>query len=317
MIAVLAGGVGAARFLDGLVRVVDPREVTAVVNTGDDLVLHGLSISPDLDTVSYTLAGLVNPSTGWGRDGESFAAMDALEQLGAPAWFRLGDRDLGTHLYRTGRLAAGARLHEVTAELARAWGVQTRVLPMSDDPVRTRLELADGGEEVEFQEYFVHRRHGVAVRRVRFAGAEASRPAPGVLDALAAADCVVVAPSNPVVSIGPILAVPGIAPLLAQRRDRVVAVSPIVAGQAVKGPAARLLVELGGQSSALGVARHLAHVAGTLVVDLADAALAPEIEQVGVRCAIAATMMHTSEIAAELARATLAAVQARPTAGGA
>ena len=311
MIAVLAGGVGAARFLAGLVRVAEPGEVTAVVNTGDDLVLHGLSISPDIDTVTYTLAGVADPATGWGRDGETFVAMDALERLGAPTWFRLGDRDLGTHLYRTGRLAEGALLSEVTAELAAAWGVRTRVLPMSDDTVRTRIELADGGEEVDFQEYFVHRRHAVAVRAVRFAGAEVSRPAPGVLDALRDAECVVVAPSNPVVSIGPILAVPGIASLLEERRDAVVAVSPIVAGQAVKGPAGRLLVELGGESSALEVARRLAGVAGTLVVDVADAALAPMVEQVGLRCVVAPTMMRTSEVAAELARTVLASARRR------
>ena len=311
MIAVLAGGVGAARFLTGLVRVVDPADVTAVVNTGDDLVLHGLSISPDIDTVTYSLAGVANPETGWGRAGETFVTMDALERLGAPAWFRLGDRDLATHLYRTGRLADGARLHEVTAELAAAWGVRTRVLPMSDDPVRTKITLAEGGVEVDFQEYFVHRRHAVAVRGVRVVGAEDSRPAPGVLDALASADCVVIAPSNPVVSIGPILAVPGIASLLAERRDCVVAISPIIAGQAVKGPAGRLLVELGGEASATEVARRLASVAGTLVVDVSDASLAADIAQVGLRCVVAPTLMHTGEVAAELARTVLAAAGAR------
>ncbi|MHB1597395.1 MAG: 2-phospho-L-lactate transferase [Acidimicrobiales bacterium] len=305
MIAVLAGGVGAARFLDGLVRVVDPSEVTAVVNTGDDLVLHGLAVCPDLDTVTYTLAGAVDPETGWGRSGETFTAMEELDRFGAPTWFRLGDRDLATHLYRTGRLGEGATLSEVAGEIAAAWGVRSRLVPMTDDPVHTMIELADGGE-VDFQEYFVHRRHAVAVRAVRFAGIEASRPAPGVLDTLRSAELVVVAPSNPVVSIGPILAVPGVEAVLARRRDAVVAVSPIIAGEALKGPAGRLLVELGGESSVVGVARLLAHVAGTLVVDEADAELASDVESAGLRCVVAPAVMSTSELAAELASVVLA-----------
>lgn len=306
MIAVLAGGVGAARLLGGLVRVVDPAQITAVVNTADDTVLHGLHVSPDLDTVTYTLAGAVNPDTGWGLVGETFAAMDALDRYGAPTWFRLGDRDLATHLYRTGRFAEGARLSEVTAEITAAWGLGLRLLPMTDDPVRTRLELAEGGE-VEFQEYFVHRRHAVAVRAVRFAGAESATPGPGVLDVLREAELIVVAPSNPIVSIGPILAVPGIAEVLEARRELVVAVSPIVAGSALKGPADRLLVELGGESSSAGVARLLRARIGTLVVDDADAALAPEIEREGVRCVVTPTVMRTPEIAEELARTVIAA----------
>jgi LPPG:FO 2-phospho-L-lactate transferase len=306
VIAVLAGGVGAARFLVGLVGVVEPGEITAIVNTADDTVLHGLHVSPDLDTVTYTLAGAVNPATGWGLVGESFAAMDALDRYGAPTWFRLGDRDLGTHLYRTGRLAAGAHLSDVVAEVAAAWGLGLRLLPMSDDRVRTRLELVEGGE-VAFQEYFVHLRHSVPVRRVRFEGAESARPAPGVLEALAEAETIVVAPSNPIVSIGPILAVPGIAEMLESRRERVVAISPIVGGTALKGPAGRLLVELGGESSVVGVARHLQARIGTLVIDEADRALAPEVEALGMRCLVTATVMGTPEVAADLARAVLAA----------
>ncbi|MCU1493014.1 MAG: 2-phospho-L-lactate transferase [Acidimicrobiaceae bacterium] len=306
MIAVLAGGVGAARFLVGLVGVVEPGEITAIVNTADDTVLHGLHVSPDLDTVTYTLAGAVNPATGWGLVGESFAAMDALDRYGAPTWFRLGDRDLGTHLYRTGRLAAGAHLSDVVAEVAAAWGLGLRLLPMSDDRVRTRLELVEGGE-VAFQEYFVHLRHSVPVRRVRFEGAESARPAPGVLEALAEAETIVVAPSNPIVSIGPILAVPGIAEMLESRRERVVAISPIVGGTALKGPAGRLLVELGGESSVVGVARHLQARIGTLVIDEADRGLAPEVEALGMRCLVTATVMGTPEVAADLARAVLAA----------
>lgn len=305
-VAVLAGGVGAAKLLSGLVQVVDEDQVQVIVNTGDDTVLHGLAISPDLDTITYTLAGASNPETGWGLAGETWAAMDALSRYGDGAWFRLGDRDLGTHLHRTGRLAAGAPLSEVTAEIARSWGLRLRLLPMTDDPVRTRVVLGDG-RDVEFQEYFVRLRHSVPVASVRFEGAAAARPAPGVLEALEDAEAILVAPSNPVVSIGPILALAPVAAALAARREAVVAVSPIVAGAALKGPADRLLTELGEEASALGVARRLAPYAGTLVVDEADAGLAPAIEAVGVRCVVAPTVMTTPEVAAELCRVVLAA----------
>jgi LPPG:FO 2-phospho-L-lactate transferase len=305
LITVLAGGVGAARMLAGLLAVVDAAEITAIVNTGDDTVMHGLAISPDLDTITYTLAGAVNPATGWGLAGESWAAMEALGRYSEETWFRLGDRDLATHLHRTGRLAEGATLSEVTAEIATGWGLRLRLLPMSDEPVRTRLELAD--REVSFQEYFVKLRHSVPVLRVTFAGAERARPTPAVLEALAEAETIVIAPSNPVVSIGPILAVPGIAEVLLARREQVVAVSPIVGGAALKGPADRLLVELGGEASAVGVARwHAAH-AGTLVIDEVDRGLAPAVESAGVRCVITDTVMRTPEVAAALARTVLAA----------
>ncbi len=306
MIAVLCGGVGAARMLTGLQAVVDPGEIVGVVNTGDDTELHGLYISPDLDTITYTLAGVVNPATGWGLEGESFRAMQALERFGAVTWFRLGDADLATHLYRTGRLRQGATLSEVTQEISRAWGLGVRLLPMSDDPVRTRLRLADS-QEVAFQEYFVKLRHSVVVESVRFEGAETARPAPGVLEALESAEIVVVAPSNPVVSIGPILAVAGVTKCLTARRDSVVAVSPIVAGAALKGPADRLLVELGGDASAPGVARFLSAFVGTLVIDQADEDVAAEVEAAGVNCVVAPTVMRTHEIAADLARTVLAA----------
>jgi LPPG:FO 2-phospho-L-lactate transferase len=308
MIAVLCGGVGAARFLTGLVEVVDPAAVIAIVNTADDTELHGLHISPDLDTVTYTLAGAVNPATGWGLTGETFAAMDALDAYGVPTWFRLGDRDLATHLYRTARLDAGATLAEVAAEIATRWKLAITIVPMSNDRVRTHLELADGGE-VEFQEYFVRLRHSVAVRSVRFAGAAEATPAPGVLDAIDAADVVVIAPSNPIVSIGPILAVPGIAAALTARREDVVAISPIVAGAALKGPADRLLRELGLPASVVGVARALAPAIGTLVIDDADAPLAGEVEAEGVRCVVAPTVMATTARAAALATRVLDAVR--------
>ena len=286
--------------------VVDPREITAIVNTGDDVDLHGLYVSPDLDTITYTLAGVVNPTTGWGLTGETFRAMQALERFEAITWFRLGDTDLATHLYRTGRMREGATLSEVTAEIARAWGLGVRLLPMSDDPVRTRLRLEDG-QEVAFQEYFVKLRHCVVVDSVRFEGAETASPAPGVLDVLESAEIIVVAPSNPVVSIGPILAVPGVARVLGARRDSVVAVSPIVAGAALKGPADRLLVELGGQASAPGVARFLGAFVGTLVIDQADQDVAAEVEAAGVKCIVAQTVMRTPELAAGLARIVLGA----------
>ena len=300
MITVLAGGVGAARLLAGLVQVVDPAELTAVVNTGDDVVLHGLEISPDLDTVTYTLAGAIDPERGWGLAGETWQAMESLRRFGGEAWFNLGDRDLGTHLYRTTRRREGATLSQVTAEITRAFGLGLRVLPMTDDEVRTRVTVADDGE-IGFQQYFVERQHAVAVSAVRFAGAEAASPAPGVLEALTGADQVVIAPSNPIVSIGPLLAVPGLRDVVVARRDSVVAVSPIVAGAALKGPADRLMTELGHEATVVGVARTYAAVAGTLVVDEADAALADDVEACGVRCVVAPTVMRTPALADALA----------------
>jgi LPPG:FO 2-phospho-L-lactate transferase len=304
VITALAGGVGAARLLRGLVRVVAPTDITAVVNTGDDTELHGLHISPDLDTVTYTLAGLNDDKRGWGLAGETWGVMESLEQLGGETWFSLGDRDLATHLYRTQRLSEGATLSQVTSEITRSLGVSIRLVPMSDDPVRTRLTLIDG-PEVSFQEYFVRRRHSVAVESVRFAGAEVAAPAPGVLTAIAEADTVVVCPSNPIVSIGPLLAVPGLADVLATRRRDVVAVSPIIAGAALKGPADRLLAELGHEPTVVGVARVYADVVGTLVVDEADVASADAVEACGVRCVVAPTVMHTPEDAAALASVLL------------
>ncbi|HEX3394284.1 MAG TPA: 2-phospho-L-lactate transferase [Acidimicrobiales bacterium] len=314
MIVTLAGGVGASRFLQGLVKVVDPQSVVAVVNTGDDVVLHGLRVSPDLDTVTYALAGAVDVAQGWGVAGESWTVMGALERLRLSApeastagstWFRLGDLDLATHLYRTQRLREGARLSEVTTEITRAWGLGCRLVPMTDDRVETRVTVAGEGE-IGFQEYFVARRHSVPVRSVRFAGADASLPAAGVLEALEAADRVVIAPSNPVVSIAPILAVPGVEEAVAARREDAVAISPIVAGAALKGPADRLMSELGLEASVVGVARLWAPWAATLVIDEADAALAPAVEQEGMDCVVAPTVMHDPAEAAELARLVLA-----------
>ena len=312
-VTVLAGGYGAARLLGGLVRVCDPEAVTAVVNCGDDMVLCGLHISPDLDTITYCLAGQLNPETGWGLRNDSWQALDMLRHLGGQSWFGLGDRDLGTHLYRTQRLAEGATLSVVTAELAERWGVEVRLLPVTDDRLATRVTIdhgADGADatEIGFQEYFVGLRHAVAVRAVRFAGATRARPAPGVLDAIAAATAVIIAPSNPIVSIGPLLALPEVRRAVILRREQTVAISPIVAGAALRGPAARLMTELGHESSAVGVARLYAPVAATLVIDEADASLAPAVEAEGMRCIVAPSIMHTPSQAAVLGRTALAAV---------
>lgn len=306
MIAALAGGVGAARFLRGLADVVSPSEITAVVNTGDDFEIHGLHVSPDLDTVIYTLAGVVSEETGWGLAGETWRVMSALERLGGDAWFRLGDADLATHLYRTQRLRQGAALSEVCSELASNWGLDERILPATDQPVRTLITLASG-KEIGFQDYFVRLHHDVRVREVRFAGGEEARPGPGVLEALRAADTVVVCPSNPIVSIGPVLAVPGIERAVSERRDRAVAISPIVAGSALKGPADRLLRELGHESSVVGVARLYAPLVSALVIDEADEQLAQAVEDEGVRAVVTRTVMATPGAASDLARAALAA----------
>jgi len=319
VITVLAGGVGAARFLAGLTAIVDPTSVTAVVNTGDDVEMHGLWISPDLDTVTYTLADAINTETGWGLTGETWEAMGALRRYepGRPAgsqagatWFGLGDRDLATHLYRTGRLDEGATLSVATAEIVAAWAVGVRLLPMSDDPVQTMVTIREPDRLVEigFQDYFVGHHHSVPVASLRFAGVTAATPAPGVLEAIQESSIVVVCPSNPLVSIGPIRAVPGIEAALVARRSSVVAVSPIVAGAAVKGPADHMLVELGHESSVVGVARLYAPIAATLVIDSADAALAAAVEAEGMACIVAPTIMSGRSEAAALAGIVLEVV---------
>jgi LPPG:FO 2-phospho-L-lactate transferase len=311
MLAALAGGVGAARFLRGLVRVVPPEEVVAIVNTADDDVFHGLYVSPDLDSVTYTLAGAEHPEQGWGLAGETFAAIDAMERYGVPTWFRLGDRDLATHLYRNELLRSGATLSEATERITRSWGLGSRLLPMSDDPVSTRITVrsAEGATiELRMQEWFVRDRTVPPVVSVRFEGAEDAEPAPGVLDTLEHADTVLICPSNPVISIGPILAVPGVREILRRRRARVVAVSPIIAGAPVKGPADRLMQPLGIEVSCVGVARTYADICATLVIDAGDAARAGEVDALGVRAVVAETLMTDARVAAALARHTLDAV---------
>jgi len=303
-VVVLCGGVGAARFLRGLVQVVDPAAITAIVNTGDDMRLHGLAISPDLDTCTYTLAEAINPETGWGLVGETWNAKETLDRYGGQTWFGLGDRDLGTHMYRTQRLDEGATLSTVTTEIATAWGLELELVPMTNDPVSTRVTI-DSGEVLDFQRYFVERQHRDRVTSVAFDGVEQSAPAPGVLDALAGADRVVIAPSNPFVSIAPILAVPGLRDAVAARRDVTVCISPIIGGAAVKGPAADLMQSLGHEVSSVGVARIFADLAGHFVADTIDADLAPELSATGTTVHVTNTMMTESAIAAALATTVL------------
>ncbi len=319
MITVLCGGVGAARFLRSLRGVpdLDPTDVVGVVNTGDDTVLHGLAISPDIDTITYTLAGAIDPERGWGLIDETWTAMASLARyaairpagsLAAPTWFNLGDRDLATHFYRTARLAEGASLTEVTAEICRAWALPERLVPMSDQRVATEIDLVEGGM-VTFQEYFVRLRHAVPVRTVRFEGASTASLQPSAADAIRDADVVVVAPSNPIVSIWPMRALAGLDDSLAARRRSVVAVSPIVGGAALKGPADRMMVELGHEASVVGVARLYRDIAGTLVIDPADAHLAADVVAAGMRCVVQPSIMSDPAIGAALARAVLAAAR--------
>lgn len=304
MITVLSGGVGAARLLRALSVVVDPRELTAVVNVGDDLVLNGLTICPDLDTITYTLAGLNNDELGWGLRGETWRVMDELADLGGAAWFRLGDRDLATHLYRSQRLAEGATKTEVTRELAQRHGVEVSVLPVSDDTIATEF-LTDEGR-LSFQEYFVQHHHDVVVRGVEVVGADLARATADVERALDRCDRLVIAPSNPLVSIDPILQVAGVRDALRARRDDVVAISPIIHGVALKGPADRLLRELGYESSALGVVEYYGDLVGTWIIDEADADLVERIRERGVRVEVTTTVMAEPENARRLAKAVLA-----------
>lgn len=303
-VTVLAGGVGAARLLSGIVEVVDPAAVTVVANVADDLVIHGLHVSPDIDTVIYTTAGAIDPERGWGLSNETWQAMEGLGRYGGIDWFNLGDRDLATHLYRTQRLSEGASISEVTAEIAAAWGLGFRILPVTEDRLRTMVTVVDEGE-IGFQEYFVRRHHDVAVTAVRFDGAETARPGPGVIAAITEADVVVIAPSNPVVSIGPLLAVPGVRDAVAARRGSVVAVSPIIAGAALKGPADRMMAELGHDPSVTGVAEMYRDLAGTLIIDEVDVESAAAVEALGVHCVVRPTIMSRPGVRAALARAVL------------
>jgi LPPG:FO 2-phospho-L-lactate transferase len=299
-----------------LLNVIDPAKVTAVVNTGDDTQLHGLSISPDLDTITYTLAGATDPERGWGLRNETWTAMAALQRFeavrpngsaAATRWFNLGDQDLATHFYRTARLTEGASLTEVTEEITTAWGLGLRLVPMTDERRTTVVTTATEGD-VSFQDYFVRLRHSVPITSVRFDGvAQLSQSA---RFALTNAEIVVIAPSNPLVSIGPIRSLDGTDDILSARRDSVVAVSPIVGGAALKGPAARMMTELGHESSVVGVARLYAGIASALVIDPADAHLVDAVVAEGMRCIVTPSVMSTPEIAQTLGEVAIAAVSA-------
>ena len=300
MICVLAGGVGAARLLNGLKDVLPAEEITAIVNTGDDAIMHGLYICPDIDTVTYTLAGMNNTETGWGVKGEAWLAMESLEKLGGETWFNLGDRDLGTHLYRTGRLSEGAGLKEVTAEITSSMGIRVDLLPMTENRVETMVTLLESGDEISFQEYFVKHRHAVSISSVRFNDSLEAKATPGVVDAINEAEIIIIAPSNPIVSIAPIFSIPEISDAIKGRKKDTVAVSPIVAGAALKGPADRLLNELGHEASVEGVAKYYQDRINTLVIDIADADSAKNIESLGINCVVTETVMTDSQIAASL-----------------
>lgn len=306
-ITTLAGGVGAARFLEGLIAVTPQRDITVISNIGDDEEFFGLHVSPDIDIVIYTLAGAIDAEKGWGLEGETFRALASLRRFGYETWFNLGDGDLATHAHRTKMLRDGASLSEATASIVAAFGLELRLLPVSDDRVRTIVETDAGA--LAFQEYFVKRRTEDAVRAVRFDGADAARPAPGVIDAIRDARVICVAPSNPVVSIGPLLAVPGVRAALRETAAKIVAVSPIIDGKTIKGPADRMMASLGMTATAAGVAEAYADFLDVLVVDEEDAALAPAVEAAGVRAVVAQTIMRGPAEKRALAETVLGAVQ--------
>jgi LPPG:FO 2-phospho-L-lactate transferase len=307
-ITALAGGTGAAKLLRGLGGLGTPRDLTVVVNTGDDALIWGLHVSPDLDTVCYTLAGVIDERKGWGLANETFNALEQIARFGEPTWFNLGDRDLATHLHRTRLLREGHTLSQATRAVASGLGVTATVLPMSDQPVRTRILGPDGW--LSFQEYFVREKAQVEVRAVDYAGAATARPAPGVLDAIATADAVLVCPSNPITSVGPILAVPGLVEALRATEATVAAVSPIVGGAAVSGPAGRLMASAGLPVSPLGVARAYGGWLDLLVFDEQDRALAPSLEALGVTPICAPTLMSSREAEVALARHVLDSLRA-------
>jgi len=303
-IVALAGGVGGAKLAHGLAETLPPEDLTIIVNTGDDFEHYGLYICPDMDTVCYTLAGLANPESGWGRAGETWNAIENISALGGEAWFRLGDSDLGTHLERTRRIKAGDLLSRITRDFCKAWGIAPSVLPMSDQPVRTIVETEEG--DLPFQEYFVHRRCEPRVKGFRFDGADRAEPAPGVWEAIRSADGIVICPSNPWVSIDPILKVIPLTPGISQ--TQVVAVSPIIGGKAVKGPAAKMYDELGIKPSALAVAGHYRGLATDFVLDSVDAELNESVRGLSMRTLVTNTLMRSHEDRRQLARAVLSLI---------
>ncbi|MCC7076071.1 MAG: 2-phospho-L-lactate transferase [Acidimicrobiia bacterium] len=306
-VVALAGGVGASKLLRGLVRVLPPGSLTVVGNTADDIEVHGLHVSPDLDTIAYTLGSAADPERGWGLAGETWNARDAMERYGMATWFALGDRDLATHLYRTRRLREGACLSEVTQEICAAWNVTTPVLPMTDDPVTNRIVVdVDGtAEDIHFQEYLIRRGSPPGVIRSYVAGVETARPLPAVVEAIRTADALVLCPSNPVVSIGPILAVPGVREAIQRSRARKIAVTPIIGDAPVRGPADKLMPAAGIDVSCAGIARHYADLVDTLVIDVRDRDRAAEVA-VFAKCVVADTLMTDLDASVGLARVVCA-----------
>jgi LPPG:FO 2-phospho-L-lactate transferase len=306
MIVVLAGGVGAARFLQGVVQVVPQDQLVVIANTGDDRDFYGLHVSPDIDIVMYTLAGLIDEKNGWGIRDDTFHTMRQLTSYGNEDWFALGDRDLATHIHRTNLLRQGKTFSEITEELRQHFGLQLRILPMSDQPIATHIQTPVG--LIHFEEYLVKRRCSDEVQDVVFVGAQEAKPAPGVLDALKQADAILIAPSNPIVSIGSILAVPGIHDVLHEVSGMIVAVSPIVGGAPIKGPADKLMSGMHIDVSAVGVARCYRDFLDVMVIDEQDAQLVEGVEDLGIPAVVTNTIMSDSKAKAELARATLRAV---------
>ena len=303
MITALAGGVGAARFLTGLTKLVDEKDFSVIVNTGDDIEMYSLHISPDIDIVTYTLAGIVDEEKGWGIRGDTFQCLGALRRFNQETWFNIGDRDFATHLFRTSRLKQGCKLSEVTAEVSQALGLKAAILPMTDDKFETRIVTKDGS--VHFEEYLVKRGAKDAVFGVEFLGAESAKPAAGVIDSVLSAELVVVCPSNPIVSIGTILAVKGIRDALRQTNAKKVAVSPIIAGAPIKGPADKLLQGLGFEVSSFSVAKLYGDFLDTFIIDTADSSEKNKIEKLGIEVKVTNTIMRTLEDKIQLAKTVL------------
>jgi LPPG:FO 2-phospho-L-lactate transferase len=302
-VTALAGGVGAARFLSGLIKVIPPEDLTVIVNTGDDITLHGLHISPDVDIVTYTLAGIVDEAKGWGIKNDTFHSLGMLKQLGEEAWFNLGDKDLATHIYRTNRLHQGATLAQVTEEIRHCLGVRVKILPMSNDRFETRVKTPTGS--IHFEEYFVKRQCKEDFLGVEFVGEVSAKPAPGVLAAISDADLVIICPSNPVVSVGTILSLVSVRDALRRTKAKVVAVSPIVAGVTIKGPADKMLRGCGFEVSAFGVAKFYSDFLDAIVIDVKDAALKERIRKLGLAVTVTNTIMKTLDDKVTLAKAVL------------
>jgi LPPG:FO 2-phospho-L-lactate transferase len=296
-ITALAGGVGGAKLVDGLAHVLPPEDLTVVVNTGDDFEHLGLYICPDLDTICYTVAGMANPSTGWGRADETWQTMINLKRLGGPTWFQIGDQDFATHIERTRRIRDNQPLSQIVREFCKIWGIKQTILPMSDQPVRTIVETDEG--VLDFQEYFVHRECGPHVKGFKFVGIKGAKPAQGIFEAIDDADAIVICPSNPWVSIGPILSLVGMKSKIKSRK--VIAVSPIIGGHAVKGPAAKMYLELGIQPSAISVAQQYKGIATHFVLDKTDAMLQPDILRLNIKPFVTNTLMKTFKDRQQLA----------------